>query len=185
MEDLVALAIAAEAAGNAEEAVRLYKRALEADPRNVVALINLGALLSRNNDHWKAARLTKKALEIAPTYPLAHFNYANELDEVAKATGTMDLCLSEIKEHYHLAIKLDPKYPDPHWNLAVLHSQLGEWRSAIEHYGAYAKLDPTGPYHDTAVEKQKGLVALDALTIVFRNDKPRRTKRRAKLKLVS
>jgi tetratricopeptide (TPR) repeat protein len=120
----------------ADETLAAYRRAVEADPRAAGALLNLGAMQYRLNNHAEAERCYLRAIEARPGYALAHFNLAILYDE----TGNWPAAL----EHYLEALRLDPHYADAHYNIAILYQNQGDSLKAVRHWRQYLKLDPQG-----------------------------------------
>lgn len=56
--------------------VRHYRKALEADPNNAQALMNMGAILIEQGDYRQAKSLLEKALTVAPDSALIYHNLA-------------------------------------------------------------------------------------------------------------
>ena len=55
--------------GYREKEVEAFRRAIELDPRNVAALVNLGATLYDQGDRAEAAAFLQKALDVYPDHP--------------------------------------------------------------------------------------------------------------------
>jgi tetratricopeptide (TPR) repeat protein len=72
----------AHEAGQATEAVRLYRLALERTPRDPVIYFNLGLAVEDTGSAETAARHYEKALELAPDFADAHFNLAGLCEEL-------------------------------------------------------------------------------------------------------
>ena len=56
-----------------EEAIREYEKAVNSDPENVLARINLGAAYVRKQQYFKASNCFEKAIEIKPDCAVAHY----------------------------------------------------------------------------------------------------------------
>ncbi|HRJ28457.1 MAG TPA: tetratricopeptide repeat protein [Cyclobacteriaceae bacterium] len=61
------------ALGRFDEAIELYKRALELDPLRPIIRINLGMTLMHNNQPDQASIVLKEALSLNPEFPTAHY----------------------------------------------------------------------------------------------------------------
>jgi tetratricopeptide (TPR) repeat protein len=81
-------------------------------------------------------------MEADPEYPLAHFNIGNLNDE----QGNFPVA----RKHYLEAIRLNPRYSDAYFNLALLCERNGELLQAIAHWQAYLKLDSSSTWASTA-----------------------------------
>ena len=111
-----------------EKAPQAYIRALELDPKNADAHVNLGRLLQLKGDLKSAKRHYEMALQIAADHQLAFYNMGtvfDELEEVDKAA-----------EFYRLALAV----PDAHYNLARISEIKGDEVSALRHMRHYRKL---------------------------------------------
>ena len=74
------------AMGRLDDAERLYRKALEADPRNAIAVVGLARLSIERGDDLEAYRLAGRALELDPENAAA-VRMAMRLHEVLGARG--------------------------------------------------------------------------------------------------
>ena len=119
-----------------DQIVTAYQRAVEMDPDNWAAHVNLGTTYFHLKKWHEAQEHYGKAIQVNPRYALAHFNLANLHDE----QGNWESAL----EHYLLALQSQADYADAHYNLALLYQTHGEPLKAVRHWKAYLKVDPTG-----------------------------------------
>ncbi len=70
-------------AGNLEQARSLIEQSLEANPKDIAALNNLGLVLRKMGKYEEASRRYRQALSISPDYPLTHKNYGVLLEIMA------------------------------------------------------------------------------------------------------
>ncbi len=111
-----------------DKAPQAYLRALELNPNNTDAQVNLGRLCQLRGNLKQARRHYKLALEIAPEHQLANYNMGtiyDELDEFETA-----------REFYVRACDI----PDAHYNLARLFEVRGDELAALRHMRAYRRL---------------------------------------------
>lgn len=160
---------------NWEKSAQCYEQVLLLNPRHVAAWVNLGTLHYHRRRLPQARECYEAALRIDSTYALAHFDLANVLDDQGLLVAAF--------EHYKRAIELLPQYADAHYNLAHLLERMNKNREALAHWTIYRRLDHKGQWHDQAVERVRELLKSEKLQVVWENPKPRRTKRRAKLRL--
>jgi tetratricopeptide (TPR) repeat protein len=132
-----ALAYESDARSKAQ-ATQAYDLAVEADPRNMDALLNGGTLAYESGQLEKACDYFRRAVDLDPENALAHFNLGSALDETGQ--------LEEARQHLRQAVQLDPKYPDAHYNLAYVCEKLRAYPEARQQWQAYVQLDPTGEW---------------------------------------
>jgi predicted TPR repeat methyltransferase len=58
--------------------------------------------------------------------------------------------VTEALQHYRLALALNAKYADAHFNLALLCERTGDAMKAVHHWKAYLKLDNSGQWAEIA-----------------------------------
>jgi tetratricopeptide (TPR) repeat protein len=133
----------------AAEAEALYRRALEADPYLVAALINLGNLHYARNRLTEALALYEQAIALSPDYFEAHYNRANVLHDAGR--------FAQASESYAAALELDPSHADAHFYLAVTLEKLERSAEARPYWEAYRRLAPTGAWAELAKEFTENL----------------------------
>lgn len=143
---------------NQAQAIAIYERVLQLDPKHAAANINLGTLYYNRQDYRAAEEHYRRAIEIDSRYALAHFDLGNVLDE----TGRVD----EAIEAYLTALQLAPTYADAHYNLALAYEKIKEPRKALKYWQAYVKLDSTGPWSTHARTQVKRILKADPLRLV-------------------
>jgi tetratricopeptide (TPR) repeat protein len=141
------------------QAIAVYERVLELDPRHAAAHINLGTLHYNRQDYKAAEEHYRNALTIDPRYALAHFDLGNVLDETGRVGDAI--------QTYQTAIQLAPSYADAHYNLALAYEKIKEPRKALKHWQAYVKLDSIGPWATHARTQIKRILKSDPLKLVF------------------
>lgn len=127
-----------------EEAATWYRRALEADPYLVAALINLANIHYARDELIEAQALYERAIGIEPDFFEAHFNLGNIYHDLAR--------YEEAAVCYRHALALNPAYPDTHFYLAVTLEKLGHSTDAKPHWRAYRQLAPNGEWVELARE---------------------------------
>ena len=113
---------------DAGKAPQCYRRALELDPENADAHVNLGRLHQLEGDLKRARQHYGKALAVAGEHQLAHYNLGtiyDELDELELAS-----------DHYRMAQDV----PDAHYNLARICRLQGDQLSSHRHLQTYWRL---------------------------------------------
>ena len=104
-----------------EKAVEHYQQAIQQPilPRlKLGAINNLGSVLKDYGDFQNAQNLYQQALEIDPTFAIAHCN----LGATLKAMGQFTTAI----EHYRTAIALNSNYAEAYQNLGVALLKVGQ-----------------------------------------------------------
>ena len=128
------LAIALEARGRTDEAVRYYLETLEIDPDNAMLYNNLGYVLERQKKTVEAIYYYEKALQIDPKYVYAHNNLGNVFLSQKKYSAAID--------HYRQALKSDPRYAKAHFNMGNAFFVQNEFDQAAFHYREAVRIEP-------------------------------------------
>jgi tetratricopeptide (TPR) repeat protein len=123
-------------AGRFDEAAAEFRRALEAKPDSIPALINLGTTLGRLEDVEGATEQFRKAVELAPANSTARLN----LGSMLAANGRLE----EAVEHLEQAALYAQDDPVIRWELAETQRRAGKLEDALIHYQAASRLSPPG-----------------------------------------
>jgi tetratricopeptide (TPR) repeat protein len=122
------------AAGDWENAERMFRRALKLNPRSVEAHTNLGQLLVRGNQREEGLQHLSAAVENDPDSVDAHVNLAGVLADAGR--------LEEAIAHCQRALRLKPDSADAHYTLAYALDGRGQVDEAIAHYRKATELKP-------------------------------------------
>src|SRR4029453_12149441 len=95
-----------------------YKRAVNDDPDNAAAWINLGRLLHEQGGKREAESVYRRALSACGPDPLLMFNLGVLLENLGRPGAAL--------EAYQSALGEDPNLADCHFNLARLYELLGK-----------------------------------------------------------
>ncbi len=112
----------------------LWTHVLQVDPRNHVALNNLGLVLADKGEIENAISHFEKALEIQPVYADAYNNIGTALSH----TGRM----REAIVQYEKALALGAEQPQMQNNLGIALAQNGQVREALPHFQKAIALKP-------------------------------------------
>ena len=123
--------------GNAQEAARLYREVLQADPRNVDALRMLGVLAVGEGKIDEGERLFRRAVAIAPDFVNAIMDLGGALQEQNRTR--------EAIECFEQAARLEPKNFKAHFHLAQTLAPAMFSHEAIECYEKVLALRPRHP----------------------------------------
>lgn len=134
LEDLFEAAALAEAAGEADEAARLYDLGARADRGDPIAPYNLGNIRLAQGRHEEAALAYRRALERDGGLLEARYNLAQALEAGGKA-GPAEAELRQV-------LAADPTYADAVFNLAQLRLECGAHPEARALFERYLALGP-------------------------------------------
>ena len=112
-----------------ENALKVYRRAIELQPTNAKIHCNLGFLLWGLGDLTEAIKEYELSIKYAPDYAIAHNNlgviYLDDLAQIQKAS-----------ECFKAALDFDPNYALAHYNYARCLAIRGEKIEAAKYYRA-------------------------------------------------
>lgn len=129
-------ALALEAEGRAEEALRQFETAVEKGPY-AFAHLNLGHALVKRGDLKKGLPHLRTALRLWPSSPEVHYYLGYGLEKNGD-TG-------EAEKEYRWAIKLRPRYLWAYRRLAGLQERQGNLSGANETWQKLQGLEPNDP----------------------------------------
>ena len=115
-----------EKAGKIEEATRENEEALEIDPNEVQAHINLIILYGRAGQIEKAKQHYAAAVSLSPNRADAYYNYGVLLFKQREHR--------EAEQAFELALQINPFYAEARHNLGYLLEQQGQLDEALEQY---------------------------------------------------
>ena len=127
-----------------EACARAYRRALEADPNLVPALINLANVHYARGELIEAEALYQRAIALEDDLFETHFNLGNVYHDLGR--------LEEAERCYAAALGLNPEYADAHFYLAVTLEKQGRSGEARPHWRRYLELAPEGEWVELARE---------------------------------
>lgn len=113
---------------DAARARAAYLRAVDLEPGNVDAHVNLGRLAQLSGDLFAAIDCYRRALAFSPSHQLALYNLGTVYDE-----------LDEVEQAFRLYRQAE-QVPDAHYNLARIFELLGDQVSARRHLRNYERL---------------------------------------------
>lgn len=109
-----------------------YRKAIELQPADVDAWLNLGAMLCELGRCDEASRLYQKAVGHCPDSAAIHFNHAIALEDQGRLDAAID--------RYQACLALSPGMADAHFNCARLLERVGDARGALRHFSAFRRL---------------------------------------------
>lgn len=127
-------AIAQQERGAVDEAARLFRRALQANPTDWVALYSLGGILATQGQLDEALKLAERLAKVQPRNTRAHELHRKVLDKL----GRLDDALSAAER----SLQLEPRDLETLTRRADLLHRLGREEAAIAAYRDVLALDP-------------------------------------------
>ncbi len=122
--DAFQTAVAHHQAGRTQEAARIYREVLAADPRHAEAMHLLGVVAHQSGDHNEAIRLITDAIALDRKQGA----YYSNLGEACRAAGQLDAAQRWLIE----AIKWQPNVAAPYYNLALVHAARDDHHATAE-----------------------------------------------------
>ncbi len=116
------------------DAVIIYSKSLEIDPKNIFALVNLGRISRLINDYTKSEELLKKALDLEPENLFAQLNYGElkiEQNNFEEAISIFEKIYKKNKNFQNIVMRLGNTY-----------SIIGEFKKAEEYFSIASKKTP-------------------------------------------
>ncbi len=111
-----------------------YRAALQLDPNNADLHLNLGIVLSNENDQAGSIAEYREAIRLDPNNDQAHINLGNRL----RFKGDTDGALTEYRE----AVRLSPNNEDAHTALGDVYMDQKDWDSCIAEYKTALRINP-------------------------------------------
>ncbi|MGC9342487.1 MAG: tetratricopeptide repeat protein, partial [Bacteroidales bacterium] len=129
------------------EAIRLYDKAIELDPKHTESYVGLAdaysflattEFMSREEGWQKTVEYTQKAYALDPKNAGVHYQLAN-------LSFFTDCNFSEATRHAIRAVELKPSYPEAQQYMAFLYMLTGQWDQARQHLQFALGIDPLNP----------------------------------------
>lgn len=137
LREVLTLALSHHQAGRLDDAERIYRRVLAADPAQPDALHLLGVVMMARGDHGAAHELLTAAVAAAPEMPGFH----NALANANRGLGRLDDAVAA----YRRALELDPKAAAVATNLAATLLEQGDLTGAAEAITQALDIDASYP----------------------------------------
>ena len=131
---LLDIAINLDILGRKDEAILVYKKAIEINPLEARAYYGLAIIYDDLKDFENAVKLYERAIEIDPEYAEAYFFLANVLDESGEK--------EKAAEYYEKAAKIEPDHFWAYNNLAAVYEDLGKYDKALTTIRKGLELEP-------------------------------------------
>lgn len=126
--------LAAQVAGDVDEALDEYEKTLKADPDNTFALYNVGLIRQNQGNAADAERNYRRVLEIDPNFSSAIFNLAILRNNAGAPQEAIAL--------YRRVLAINPKDANAHLNLGFALKAIGQAAAGDRELAAAVALDP-------------------------------------------
>jgi tetratricopeptide (TPR) repeat protein len=133
-ESFAILGLRAAERGEAETAIRQFRRALELEPGYAEAHFGLALQLMSEGKLGEAEDHFRRALRLKPGYGVAH----GGLGMALASQGNLD----EAIKHYREALRILPDYAEPHHGLGLVLVAKGRHAEAIRHFEEALRVNP-------------------------------------------
>lgn len=134
---LVQQALGLHQKGQLKQALALYQRVLESDPRQFDALHLAGVIARQLGEPERALALIARAIAVKPELAPPHCNLGAALQDLGR---TADALAS-----YQTAVQLDPQYALAFSNLGNTLRKLGRFEEALHSYDRALAIRPAYP----------------------------------------
>lgn len=131
----MAAGMAAFQSGDLASAAAGFRKAVDADPENASAWVDLGTALYKLGEKQSAEDAFEKALRLDPDLPQAHRN----LGAILAVEGRDEEAIA----HYRRALEISPDHVATHLRLAELLRSSRRFREALASYRSALDLDPS------------------------------------------
>ena len=132
--EAIQVGIAHHQAGQFEQAERVYRQILQANPRHAGAMNLLGLLALQSGRHQLAAEWISRAVLLDGSQPAFHANLAEAYRGLGK--------LADAQACYEQVLRLDPETPEVYNNLGTIIQARGNASGAIACYQRAVALKP-------------------------------------------
>ncbi|PYM57101.1 MAG: hypothetical protein DMD79_20720 [Candidatus Rokuibacteriota bacterium] len=123
-----------EERGRLDDAIVLYRRAVELWPTQGPFRMGLGRALALHGEIEAAAGELRTAVRLRPGDPVARV----QLGLVLFARGDLDGAVAQYEE----ALRLRPGFAVAHYDLGLVRERQGRWPEAVAHYRRAVEADP-------------------------------------------
>jgi tetratricopeptide (TPR) repeat protein len=138
-----------------EESLEYHEQAIEEDPNNHKAYVNIGIVYRLMGDYDKAAQSYSKAMELAPDYAELH-----------SSMGVLAMFQDDVNtaiKHFERAIELDDTLAVAHANLSIAYATAHRFEEADEEF----KKAVLRGYYQPEVVKER----IEQLRKIYHNNK--------------
>jgi tetratricopeptide (TPR) repeat protein len=155
-EAMSVLAILLETMGRHDESIELYRRLIELEPKNLIAVNNLAWILSEEKGQYKQAlELAQKGLKLAPNY----IDLVETRGVIFYRLGDFTNAISDLNQCVELYPSTTRQYAAASFHLARVFDKIGRNDEALKHLRqALETNDKTGGLTTAELNEAKHLL---------------------------
>ena len=133
---------------NYNEIIRHAQKAIDLDPNDVNAYLNMGDAYVNLQDHREAIRCFQKAIDLDPNNADAYYSMGVAYTEQATFGNAFLKSQNKQKaiQYYQKAIDLDPNHIDAYLNMGTIYTELHDYKEAMRYFQKVIDVDPDHPY---------------------------------------
>lgn len=138
VQSILIQAIQAQEQNKLEEAILLFREALEVQPGQPAACYSLGVIAVRKGEYAEAARWAEVGIAAAPTFAPLHFLAGSALRAIGADVDAVLRCFDQ-------ALSLQPDYIEALVNSGVVLRDMLRHREALERFNRVLAINPNYP----------------------------------------
>jgi len=119
--------------GDSPGAIAALKKAIEVDPNDFEAHLNLGAILLKERDLEGARRYLERARQLNPGSNLARY----EMARLKRTEGNLEAAVKDFEK----VVQDDPDWPQPHIELSALYFRLNRQEDGEKERAIFDRLN--------------------------------------------
>jgi Tfp pilus assembly protein PilF len=125
-------------AGQYQQAIEAYKKAVQLDPESADANYNLGMSYSSLGQYKEAIEAYKRAIRIKPDYEAAYYNLGHAYSNLKQYDNSV--------KAFRDAIRRKPDYVEAYYGLGNAYLDSGKDEKAVHTFEEAIRLKPDNPY---------------------------------------
>src|SRR6266498_1307803 len=120
--------------GDMDEAMSQFRKALEINPKDVLALFNLGRALYDRDEYMEAMPLLERLVDVTPDDPIAWFQLAKVYEKLdlrhVSDLHTIDSAIMAFRRVLEAAVESNPEEPLAYYNLISTYEKAKRFAEA-------------------------------------------------------
>lgn len=138
LQSILVRAIQAQEQGRLDEAIQLFREALEEQPGQPAACYSLGVIAMRGGQYAEAVRWAEIGIAAAPTFAPLHFL-------AGSAQRAVGADLESVLSYFDQALTLQPDYIEALVNSGVVLRDMLRHRESLERFNRVLAINPNYP----------------------------------------